>query len=334
MNSISTALLALLLAFGIGMVIAPMVIKMCTRLKASQTILSYVTQHKGKQGTGTMGGIIFIVSAVIAGLAFGIFKHETGRMALLITVAYGVIGFLDDFIKVRFKHNKGLKAYQKIIAQLAVALIAAWFAYKSDYVGSRIVIPFAGKSVSLGIWYVPFAAFVFVALTNAVNLTDGIDGLATASTTVFMLFFGIIFAYAVWDSGLSGAVLVEREHASMLSFIAVMLGGLLCFYWFNCNKASIFMGDTGSLALGGAVASVALFSKNPLISILIGITFVVSCISVIIQVISIKLTKRRVFLMSPYHHHLELKGINESKIVGYYSIIGIVAGIVAMIITF
>ncbi|MBR2479696.1 MAG: phospho-N-acetylmuramoyl-pentapeptide-transferase, partial [Clostridia bacterium] len=184
----------------------------------------------------------------------------------------------------------------------------------------------------LGYFYIPFAIITFIAMSNGVNLTDGLDGLAGTTTAIYSATFFAIILLEYIDAVEYGKTQYALELKYLMLLSVSVIGGILAFLWFNNHKAKIFMGDTGSLALGGYCSAVALFIKNPLISILVGIMMVISCISVIIQVISFKLRGKRVLLMAPFHHHLELKGINESKIVGYYAIITLIAGVTALTI--
>lgn len=333
MNVTILSVIAVVAAFAIGMLISPGYIKLAGGGRAEQTILSYVEQHRGKKGVPTMAGSVFIAAAVIAGLVCGGYKSNLAIVFLLILFSYGVIGFLDDFIKVKLARNLGLKAYQKILSQLAVALIAAFYCYKNRYIGSVISVPGTDIAWEMGVFYIPFAVIAFIALSNSVNLTDGLDGLAGTVNAVYFSTFLIIIILGVFDAYDSGDVLYAEELKGLAVTVASLIGGLLAFLWYNGHKARYFMGDTGSLALGGAAAAVALFVKNPLIAILIGIVFVISAISVIIQVISFKSRKKRVFLMAPYHHHLELKGYNESKIVGFYGIITAIAAAIGIALT-
>ncbi len=321
-----------LCSFAVGVIIAPPVIYLIKKLKARQTILTYVSQHKDKEGIPTMGGIIFLVPAVIFYFVFARGQNRLSFVALAVTLAYGLIGGLDDAIKVIFKRNLGLKAYQKIISQLVIAVLATVFAYKNGYVGSQIYIPIIKQYVETGWFYIPFTIIAYIATTNCVNLTDGLDGLAGSTVVLYLSVVFIIIAGIYLESVDAGKTLYEQETYNLLVFITALAGGIAAFLVFNSHKAKIFMGDTGSLALGGAVASVAVFIKNPLIIATIGIMFVMSGISVIIQVISFKLRKKRVFLMAPLHHHLEMKGLNESKIVSLYSVITVVAGAVTLLI--
>lgn len=326
------ALAALLTAFILGMIIAPLFIRLSQKSHASQTILSYVEQHSSKKNTPTMGGTVFILASVIVTLAFGGYKSSMATVAMLIFFGYGVIGFLDDFIKIKLKRNLGLRAYQKIVSQLAIALIAAFYCKRSPFIGTAIELPFTDGMWELGVWYVPLAAFVFISLTNSVNLTDGLDGLAGTTNVIYLAVFTVIIASLFTEAIANGMTLYSNELFYLSVFSCSLIGALMAFLWFNSYKARFFMGDTGSLALGGAAAAIALFVKNPLISVLIGVMFVISSITVILQVASFKTRGKRVFLMAPFHHHLELKGFNESKVVAFYGIITAAAGILGLII--
>jgi phospho-N-acetylmuramoyl-pentapeptide-transferase len=326
------SLLALLAAFMLAMLISPLVIRVMRKLKAGQPILSYVDNHIGKSGTPTMGGLIFVLPAAIVTAIMGGTGLSSGKYAAIIIIAYAVIGFLDDFIKVRYRDNKGLKAYQKVIAQLAVAIVISIYAYKNDFIGTSVNVPFTSYDLELGWFYIPFSIFIFIAITNSVNLTDGLDGLASSTGVVYFTAFLAIIVYYLSDAVYYGDAILENEYTSMAVFAASMAGGLLAFFFFNAAPAKIIMGDTGALALGGGVGAVAVFTGNPFLILIIGIMYVISSISVIIQVTYFKLTGgKRIFLMAPLHHHLEYKGIKEYKIVAYYSVITFVMAVIALI---
>ena len=332
MNDLQFLVIGFLSTFVAGMLLSPLVISIARKLKANQSILKYVEQHDVKAGTPTFGGLIFLVAVSIVIGVFGGFRYTLCRTATVVFLAYGVIGFLDDFIKVRLKDNKGLKAYQKVIFQFGVALVTAIFAFRNPHIGSKIALNFSLPDWDLGYFYIPFAIITFIAMSNGVNLTDGLDGLAGTTTAIYSATFFAIILLEYIDAVEYGKTQYALELKYLMLLSVSVIGGVLAFLWFNNHKAKIFMGDTGSLALGGYCSAVALFIKNPLISILVGIMMVISCISVIIQVISFKLRGKRVLLMAPFHHHLELKGINESKIVGYYAIITLIAGVTALTI--
>lgn len=326
------SLLTILLSFVLSMAIAPFVIRIMRRLKAGQPILNYVDNHYDKKGCPTMGGVIFVLPVVIIMLFMGGQGITMGRYSAFIILAYCVIGFLDDFLKIKFKDNKGLRAYQKIIGQLAIATIISIYAYNNNNILSSINIPFIDKSIELGIWYIPFVILIFIATTNSVNLTDGLDGLATSTSIIYFGSFLIIIISLLNTAIYYGDVFLSMEYQSLAIFTAALIGGLVAFLWFNSAPAKIFMGDTGALALGGGAAAVGVFGNNPLLIIIIGIMYVISSISVIIQVLYFKKTGgKRVFLMAPYHHHLEYKGIKEWKIVAYYSIITLIMSVIALL---
>ncbi len=308
----------------------PLIIKFFKRNKASQTILGYVENHKEKNGTLTMGGVVFMITTLVLSFFFLDFSYSW-LVVLLVSVFYGVLGLMDDLLKIKFKQNLGLRAYQKVIGQVGIAIIFAIFVYFSTQ-GGVIFLPFTNKSVDLGFWIIPLIVLVLVATTNSVNLTDGLDGLAGNVSNIYLIFFVLILTVLqnqLYSSGETGSILQNMQDINVLSMLFV--GSTLGFLMFNTNKASIFMGDAGSLCLGGYIgASACLLGQEFLIPIL-GFCFVFSAISVILQVISFKLTKKRIFKMAPFHHHLQMSGLNEPKIVAIYSAITACFGVVALI---
>ena len=305
--------LVFLIALVLAVVLGFPVVKLSKKFHLSQTILHYVDNHAGKSGTPTMGGFIFLLPMLIASLIFAKGKLYLPILILLITLGYGLLGFLDDFIKIKYHKNEGLKPYQKIIGQVSLASIVAVFVYFN--IGSSLNL--FGLELDIGLFIIPFVIFFFVAVTNAVNLTDGLDGLAGGVSFVYLLFFGVIIA------------LVSDFNFALIAF--ALAGALLGFLLFNCYPAKIFMGDTGSLALGGAIASLAVFSRLELIMPIIGLLFVVTALSDVIQVLYYKKTHKRVFKMAPLHHHFERCGVNENRIVAVYIVITIVCGLGALI---
>ena len=305
--------LVFLVGLALAVILGVPILKLCKKFHLSQTILHYVDKHAGKSGTPTMGGWIFIIASCLASAIFLRGEVYTPILILLTMLGYGILGFLDDFIKIKYHKNEGLKPYQKIIGQVALALILAIFAYFN--VGSEIDL--FGLKLDLGIFIIPFIVFFYVAVTNAVNLTDGLDGLATGVSGSYLLFFGIILA------------LLGFQNYTIISF--ALLGSLVGFFLFNCFPAKIFMGDTGSLALGGAIASLAVFSGLELIMPIIGILFVLTVISDILQVGYYKKTHKRIFKMAPLHHHFEQSGVHENRIVAVYIVITIVCGVGTLI---
>lgn len=318
------ALSALLVSFVLALLLAPFVLRLAKRLKAGQPILCYVEQHAAKAGTPTFGGFIFLLPTVAATAVFSFQEGlGVGLIACFVMLSYAVLGFLDDFIKIKTKDNMGLRPYQKIVGQAAIAVIVAFYAYRAEAIGSVVYFPFWGKGVDFGAWYVPFACFIYLALSNCVNLTDGLDGLATGCAIPYLLAFSVVLSLSI-AKGVAAP--------SLLTFSTALLGGLLAFYIFNANKAAVFMGDTGSLGLGGALAAIALFSKQPFLVPVCGIMFVISGISIVLQVCYFKLTRgKRIFLMAPYHHHLEKKGYGEAKITAIYFVLSVVMGVVGIL---
>ncbi|MDE6303039.1 MAG: phospho-N-acetylmuramoyl-pentapeptide-transferase, partial [Clostridia bacterium] len=225
----------------------------------------------------------------------------------------------------------GLKPYQKIIGQLGLSAIAGYFAYASGFIGGEIALPFTTATWHVSWGIIPIVILAYIATTNSVNLTDGLDGLAGYSSLAYFLGFSLLIYLTYNDALISGDTAYAEQVLSLGVFSVAMLGGLLGYLIFNGFPAKIMMGDTGSLALGAACACVAVFLRNPFLIITSGIMFVWSSISVILQVLSYKLTKKRIFLMSPFHHHLEMKGLHESKIVTIYFVVSIVGGALTLI---
>ena len=313
-------LLSLLLTLFAGKVCIPLLRK----IKAGQTVLKYVEEHKEKNGTPTMGGLFFILSATVIFVAFGGLNGKIAVMSLTIGLAFLVVGFIDDFIKIRYHQNEGLKAYQKIIFQLGIAGVAGVFAFRNSI--TLFNIPFFNVAVDLDWWTIPIVALIFIAMTNSVNLTDGLDGLAGSVSAVYLV---TIIALISLQTEFTASI-IEKNNLLLLS--ACLLGSILGFLFFNVNKAKVFMGDTGSLSLGGFLGAVSIFSSNSFFIPIIGIMFVLSSISVIVQVLYFKRTKKRVFLMAPLHHHFQLKGYTETQITFSYTLITIAIGVISVLL--
>jgi len=301
--------------------IAPIILWFCKKLKASQSILHYVDKHASKQGTPTMGGLIFILTLIFASCFLLEYSNFLAWFAICITLSYALLGFLDDFIKVHNHQNEGLKPLQKVIGQVGIAVIVAVYIFMSG----RTSLSFFGFEFDIGWGVIPLVVLVLLATTNSVNLTDGLDGLAGGVSFVYILVFGVVLAVV-------GSV--EDQNLAMLCF--GLCGGLAGFLLFNCYPAKIFMGDTGSLALGGFISIVAVLSGLELLLPIMGVMFVLSALSDIIQVLHFKRTKKRVFLMAPLHHHFEQKGVHENRIVAVYIVItaavsvAVLAGVLAV----
>jgi len=333
------AIYALLLSLAVTIAAGPIFIPMLHRLKFGQGERGLGPQsHLKKAGTPTMGGMMFILGIAAATLVFGSSAYELVMPALLVTVAFALVGFLDDFLKVKRKNTDGLRAYQKIIGQFLIAVILAIYAKNSPYVGSSIYLPFFDVEWELGILYIPFVVFIVIGTVNSVNLTDGLDGLASGVTLVYSLTMAVIFIYLAAMAanpaamGQAQQTQYAAELNSMAVFSAAVAGGVLGFLRYNSFPAKVFMGDTGSLALGGAVAAMAIFSRSVLLLPIMGACFVASAVSVILQVGSYKLRHgKRIFKMAPLHHHFELLGHSETRIVAGYMIVTTVLCLVCLL---
>lgn len=307
-----------IISFAIALLLGPIIIPALKAFKFGQNIREEGPKsHFKKAGTPTMGGLMFMISVVVTVLIISHKMTATLLVAIITMLGYGLIGFLDDSLKIIRKKNLGLKAYQKLIGQITFAFILAYTAYNSKNIGSSVHIPFTDKMLDFGVWYIPFMIFVIVAATNAVNLTDGLDGLASSVTLIVTVFFAVV------TFGLN--------NRDLSIFCGALGGGLLGFLKYNSYPAQVFMGDTGSLALGGAISALAVLLKMPFILVIVGGIYVIETLSVIIQVIYFKLTGKRVFKMAPLHHHFEQLGWHETKIVAWFSILTAIFSLVGFL---
>ncbi len=252
-------------------------------------------------------------------------------MSLGVTLLFGLLGLVDDLIIVVRKRSLGLRAYQKLIVQFVIALAIAYLAFRDPGIGSALVVPFFGVEWNLGWWYVPFTAFAVVLIVNSVNLTDGLDGLASSVSLINAATFTVVFIglAAFYQSG--AQTLMSESMRNMMVFSAAVTGACLGFLRFNTHPAKVFMGDTGAFALGGAISIIVIISRMQLLLVITGFMFLASSISVVLQVGSYKLRKNRIFKMAPLHHHFELKGAPETKIVMFYTMITLVLCLVGII---
>lgn len=305
-------LMTIIMAFLIAALLSPIMIPFLRRLKFGQSIREEGPKsHQKKSGTPTMGGMMILVSIIVTTLVMtGKFSTPTMETYLLlfVTIGYGIIGFLDDFIKVVMKRNLGLTSKQKLVGQLVVAIIFFYFLNKMGF-STYIKIPGTEFSLDIGWTYIILLIFMLVGASNAVNLTDGLDGLLAGTAAIS---FGA-FAILAWNA----------SQYEVAIFSVAVVGSVLGFLVFNAHPAKVFMGDTGSLALGGAIAAVAILLKLEVLLVIIGGVFVIETLSVIIQVISFKTTGKRVFKMSPLHHHYELVGWSEWRVVTTFWLIGL-----------
>jgi phospho-N-acetylmuramoyl-pentapeptide-transferase len=302
----SDVILPILISFGISVLISPIVIPFLKKLKFGQFVRDDGPEsHLKKSGTPTMGGLIILLSVVITSL-FYIKDYPEIIPVLFATLGFGLVGFLDDYIKVVMKRSLGLRAWQKMLGQFIVTAVFAYYIYARTDLGTEMIIPFLNKSVDIGWIYYPLMFFVMIGTVNGANFTDGLDGLASSVTVLIATFFSVVaIGYGSGVAPISCAV----------------MGSLLGFLVYNVYPARVFMGDTGSLALGGFVASAAYMLQMPLIIIIVAFIYLVEVLSVIIQVTWYKKTGKRVFKMAPIHHHFELSGWPETKVVAIFSII-------------
>ena len=321
-------LISFLVAAIVSVAIGAITIPLLKKLKFGQNILSYVSEHDYKSGTPTIGGIIFISSCIIAYYLFRSEENRLSEVCVAVFVAYALVGFIDDFIKIKLHRNEGLNPVQKTLFEIVIAVVVSAYAYTRGL--TKVNIPFTNIVVDLKFWYIPLCAFCFIATTNSVNLTDGLDGLASGVTYVYTLVFGILLLIQVSKGGIRYPI--SEEYANVAQFSFCLSGALVGFLFYNTYRAKVFMGDTGSLALGGAVAITAALSGNLLFIPIIGITYVASSISVILQVAYFKLSGgKRIFLMAPLHHHFQHKGYAESKIAFGYKFVTLIIGLTVII---
>ncbi|NPV91489.1 MAG: phospho-N-acetylmuramoyl-pentapeptide-transferase [Firmicutes bacterium] len=288
-------------ALVVSLVLGPLIIPILRRMKFGQQVRDDgPLRHLSKTGTPTMGGLIFLIG-IAAAVLFWVPRSMELFTVLLITLGYGLIGFIDDYLKVVLKRPLGLRAREKLLGQILLGLLLGVIAVWGIDRGTSLVVPFSHLEIDLGGLYLFFAAFIVVGFGNAVNLTDGLDGLASGTVALAAAVF-IPIALALDKGGLA-------------LFAGAVVGGCLGFLVYNHHPAKVFMGDTGSLALGAALASLSIITRTELALLIIGGVFVLETLAVIIQVISFQTTGKRVFLMAPLHHHYELAGWSETKVV-------------------
>ena len=325
MLTLTKSLFALMLGFIGATIFGLIIIPFLKKLKAGQNINIYVEAHRNKAGTPTMGGLIFIIPT----FAITLFLLLTGKIeysvnlviVLFVFLSYGLIGFLDDFISLRRKTNKGLTQFQKILLQLIVALVFYVLFRQYTAGDSYLRISALGIDWNLGWFYGVFILFLLVGSSNDVNLTDGLDGLAGGLSAIAFLAFGLIAMGSWWIEG----------NSDMGIFCFILMGSIMGFLVYNSNPAKVFMGDTGSLTLGATMATIAILTSHELSLAVIGGVFVIETLTVIIQISSVVLLKRRVFLMTPIHHHFERLGWRENDIVKLFWIVGFILSLCALI---
>jgi phospho-N-acetylmuramoyl-pentapeptide-transferase len=324
---------AILTALLISFVIGPWVIEKLRTFQMKQVVREDVpSRHLSKNGTPTMGGSLILMALLIPTLLWADLTNRYIWIVLLTTLGFGALGFLDDYKKVRDKNGMGIKARYKFPIQMAMGLVISWVLFNAFGHDSRLIFPFFKKVMpDLGSWYILFGMFVIVGTANAVNLTDGLDGLAIGPVLIASGTF-ILFCYLTGHFQFAGYLQIPfvKGSGELTILCGALLGSGLGFLWFNTYPAQVFMGDVGSLALGAALGTIAVVTKQEFLLVIVGGIFVVETLSVIIQVISYKVRKKRVFRMAPIHHHFELKGWAEPKIIVRFWIIGIILGLIAI----
>lgn len=307
---------AILISFFISVFLTPIVIPFLQKFRMAQYVREEGPKtHLKKSGTPTMGGLIILSAAAATSVLF--IRQYPGIVPVLFTtLGFGFIGFLDDYIKIVMKRNLGLLAWQKMALQIVIAAIFLYYLYQYEKIGTDILIPFTGESLDLGIWYFPFAFFVILGTVNGANFTDGLDGLESGVTILISVFL---------------TVAAIEFHNDLFVITAAVTGSLLGFLLFNVHPAKVFMGDTGSLALGGFVVSAAIMLKMPAFLAMIAVIYLLEVLSVIIQILYFKMTGgKRFFKMAPLHHHFEMCGWAETRIVVLFSIITALMCLVAL----
>lgn len=312
-----TVLAPVLIAFGISVVLCPVMIPLLQKLKFGQFVRDEGPEsHLKKSGTPTMGGLIILCSVVITSL-FYVKSNPMILPVLFVTLGFGLVGFLDDYIKVVMKRSMGLRAWQKMLGQFLITAVFAYYLANYTDIGTSVLIPFMhGYELDLGFLFYPFLFFVVIGTVNGTNFTDGLDGLLSSITVLTGTFFTVV-------------AIGMKSGLEPITCAAV--GALLGFLVFNVYPAKVFMGDTGSLALGGLIASVAVMLRMPVYIVIVGFIYFLEVLSVIIQVTYFKKTGKRVFKMAPIHHHFELSGWPETKVVAIFSIVTAILCLVGLV---
>ena len=332
------AVMASITAFILTLWIAPAVIRWLTHLKVGQNIRQkkevgeLYDLHRHKAGTPTMGGLLILFALIGSTLLWADLSTPYVLMAAAVTTLMGVIGFLDDWAKIRHKGARGLSVRSRLVWQSLVALAFGLALFWDRSFPDWLEVPFFKNPIGgMGIWMVPFIVLVLVGTSNAVNLADGLDGLAIGSTAMIALCLTLL-SYLTGHRILADYLYISHipDAGELTVFCSALVGASMGFLWYNSQPASVFMGDTGSLALGGAIGAVAVLIKKELLLVLLGGIFVAEAVSVIVQVVSFRLTGRRVFLMAPIHHHFERKGWAESKVTIRFWILGAILALMSL----
>ena len=339
----SRAGVACICSFGITLLVGPYLIRRLVAMKMGQPIRSadevhrLAELHDSKAGTPTMGGVIIVVAVMISVLLFARLSNPLVLAVVVVFIGLGLVGFWDDYQKVKKKNSKGISAKTKLMLQVLVSLSAGLYLYlnpeTSKYI-RELYVPFNKDSLitDMGIFCLPLFVLIIVGCSNAVNLTDGLDGLAIGcSISVALAYAAICYLVGNQQLGEKYLLIPHSRFAGELTIVCLALVGAgLGFLWFNCHPAKVFMGDTGSLALGGAFAALAICSKHEILLVVIGGVFVMEAASVILQVLSFKVRGKRLFRMSPIHHHFELKGWHESQVIIRFWILSLLCALIGL----
>lgn len=332
------AVLGSVTSFLLCIVCGPWLIKKLSHLKIGEQIIDSKTcpslhhLHRDKKGLPTMGGILILFATILATFLWARLDNKYIFLVLFSTLWLGIIGFMDDYMKFITQRSKGITVTAKLLGQSILAVIIGLFAFYDPHIGPRLDIPFLKDLiVNLGIFYIFFVVIVIVGSSNAVNLTDGLDGLAIGCMIMVAMTYSV-FSYVTGHVKFSSYLQIHYVPGigELTVFCASLAGAALGFLWFNAHPAEIFMGDTGSLALGGAIGVVAVLIKKELLLLLAGGIFVAEALSVILQVTSFKLRKKRIFLVAPLHHHFQLRGLAESKVTVRFWIIAAILALLAL----
>lgn len=325
-------------AFLLSIILGPYVIRWLYALKIGEQVrkgagtLKLSEFHKSKEGTPTMGGLLILLVIVLSTLLWADIFNKYVLLVLVSTLWLGTIGMIDDSIKMVKKRSLGLRPFIKLEWQIILGLLIGIVIYLDPKFSTSLEVPFfKNLLIELGVFYILFVCLVIIGSSNAVNLTDGLDGLAIGTMIMIALTYTVM-SYLAGHSKFSDYlhIFYLPQSGELAVFCAILIGACLGFLWFNSYPASVFMGDTGSLALGGAIGTVAIFIKKELLLLLVGGIYVAEALSVIIQIISFKTTKKRVFLMSPLHHHFQLKGWAENKITVRFWIVGVILALISL----
>ncbi|MBC8188013.1 MAG: phospho-N-acetylmuramoyl-pentapeptide-transferase [Proteobacteria bacterium] len=323
---------ATLTALFISFIVGPWLIRRLAKLRVGQPIREIGPDHAAKEGTPTMGGILILLSLLISVLLWTDLTNTFVWIVMGLTAGYGVLGFIDDYQKVVKQNSVGISARTKLFWQFLLAFGVAIAIYTSPAFDQELAVPFFKNfTPNIGWLYVPLATFIIVAASNGVNLTDGLDGLAIGPVMISAGTF-LLLSYAAGHAGIADYLQIKNVPGAgqLAIFCGALVGGGLGFLWFNASPAELFMGDVGSLALGGALGTIAVLIRQEILLAVVGGIFVIETLSVIIQAVGFKLTGRRVFRMAPIHHHFAQPGWPEQKIVVRFWIVSIILGLVAL----